>query len=88
MNTDEKNNEMTLIISVKRKPDGGFGVKIEGQGNNERKAREELFSVLSVKQIGREKVLKQLGNHIFNEVLTNITRIFGLRKDVPNNIGD
>ncbi|MDD2935180.1 MAG: hypothetical protein PHX25_01775 [Candidatus Pacebacteria bacterium] len=82
----EKNNEMVLIISVKKKPDGSFAGKVEGQGNSERKAREELFVIPSVEIAGRNEVLKKVGDKVLNEALTNFARIFDIGTSVKTNL--
>ena len=88
MTTPEKNNEMTLILSIKRKPDGSFTGKIEGQGNNEKRAREELFSFESAEIIGIDEILKKLSQKVLNEALGNFMRIFGFQKSIKTNLDD
>ncbi|HAP73992.1 TPA: hypothetical protein DCZ46_01855 [Candidatus Campbellbacteria bacterium] len=82
----EKNNEMVLIISLKRKPDGSFTGKVEGQGNDERRAREELFTIPSIEIAGKSEVLKKIGDKVLNEALTNFARIFDVGTSVKTNL--
>jgi len=70
-----ENKEMIFMVTITKKENGGFNVKTEGQGDTERKAREDLFNLPSL-EISPEESVKILHERVASDVILSFNRCF------------
>ncbi len=74
-----KNKEMVLLITAIKNKDGTFSIKVEGQGDQERRAREELFILPSL-ETNEKDALNKFSQKVMSEAVINFVRVFKTKK--------